>query len=236
MNILLFEIIFKKWQLIRNFALSFLVSAFLYYRYLPYENLAYDYLMIFGYLLFSYSLFQASKKLLEVFTGPVRFFYLGAVQKRIHAFTMTLLFSWIEFLLMYIPLLVFQCLAFSFLIQQNLLQIPISSVYSFGLLSLLQTSVLFITLVAFLFFVTIHSRFYSFMEASIWSGFVQYCSVALLLILVHFFLVDRFPIADIYSPVSLFNFSVIDGFLMVLFNIFLFYWLSVLFNRKMDFY
>jgi len=236
MNILRFELTFRKYQLIRNGIISLFISAFLYFGYLPYENLAYDYLMIYGYLLFSFLIFQSSRKLIEVFTGPTRFFYLGAVQNKIRIFYIFLICSVIEFLLMYIPLLIFQCLTFSFMIQQNLLQMSIASVYGFGLVSLLQSTVLYLFIISLVFFFCLHSRFFSFLEAGVWSGFIQYISLGSFLVLIHLFTANRFPLPDIYSPVSLFNFSVIDGSLIVTSCICMFYWISNLFQSKLDLY
>jgi len=236
MNILRFELTLRKYQLIRNGFISLFISAFLYFGYLSYENLAYDYLMIYGYLLFSYLIFQSSRRLIEVFTGQTRFFYLGAVHNKMHLFFIFLCCSVMEFLLMYIPLLVFQCLTFSFMIQQNLLQVSIPSVYGFGLTSLLQSSLLYIFMISLVFFLCLHSRFFSLLEAGIWSGFIQYISLASFLVLVHLMTANRLPLANIYSPVSLFNFSLVDGSLITISCICLFYWISNLFRSKLDLY
>jgi len=236
MKILLFEFTFRKWLLLRYFLLSLCITAFLYFRYVPYENLAYDYLMIFGYLLFSYSVFQGSRKIVEAFSGPFRFFYLGSVSAKSRVFFQFLMIALIEFWLVYLPLLLFQCLAFSSLVRQNLLQISPVAVYGYGLLSLFQSTVLFLVLISLIFFLSLHTRFFSFDEAGIWSGFIQYLSLGVFLVLIHLFTMNRFPMADVFSPVSLFNFSAIDGALLIISCGFLFYWISSIVTNKLDFY
>jgi len=236
MNILRFELTFRKYQLIRNSIISLFISSYLYNGYLPYENLAYDYLMIYGYLLFSFLLFQSSRRLIEVFTGATRFFYLGAVQNKKRIFCIILICFVIEFRLMYLPLLFFQCLTFSSMIQQNLLQVSTTSVYGFGLVSLLQSTVLYLFMISLISFFCLHSRFFSFLDAGIWSGFIQYISFTVFLILIHLYTMNRFPVANLFSPVSLFNFSIIDGFLIIISCGFLFYWISDMFRSKLDFY
>lgn len=173
---------------------------------------------------------------MEGFTGSTSFFYLGAVPEKQSLLYSFLLTAIIEFLFVYIPLLVFQCLAFASLIQQNLLQISLVSVYGFGLLSLVQTTVLFLFLISLVFFLSLHSRFFSFDEAGIWSGFFQYFSFAVFLILIHLGTMNRFPMADVFSPVSLFNFSIIDGGLIVISCIFLLVWIANMLKNKLDFY
>jgi len=236
MNILRFELTFRKNQLIRNGLIGLFISFFLYIGYLPYENLAYDYLMIYGYLLFSFLIFQSSRRLMEVFTGPTRFFYLGTVQNKMRLFYILMVCSVIEFLFMYVPLLVFQCLTFSSMIQQNVLQVSIISIYGFGLVSLLQSTILYLFMISLVFFFCLHSRFFSFLEAGVWSGFIQYISFTVFLILIHLYTINRFPIPDIFSPVSLFNFSIIDGLLISISCGFLFYWISDMFRSKLDFF
>jgi len=142
----------------------------------------------------------------------------------------------IEFLFMYGPLLVFQCLTFASMIQQNVLQVSTISIYGFGLVSLLQSTILYLFMISLVFFFYLHSRFFSFLEAGIWSGFIQYISFTVFLILLHLYMINRFPITDIFSPVSLFNFSIMDGLLIIISCGFLFYWISDIFRNKLDFF
>jgi hypothetical protein len=74
------------------------------------------------------------------------------------------------------------------------------------------------------------------LEAGVWSGFIQYISFTVFLILIHLYTINRFPIPDIFSPVSLFNFSIIDGLLISISCGFLFYWISDMFRSKLDFF